>query len=131
MLSAARKLKSGRLTLEADFFMTPMQIQEHKGERPYWGYMLMVVDHDSGMLIGQEVLTAEASFADMLARLPQALLNILVKLPVRPQRILVQSQRTYSYLLPVGKELGIEIGPADYLFLLEEAKASLLGYLER
>lgn len=131
MLNAVRQLSVSQMVLEVDFFLTPMQIQEKKEERPYFGYLLLLVDHNSGMILGVETLSADPSFADMLARFPQAFLTILAKSKMRPRQILVQSERTYTYLLPVCQQLGIKIEPTPYLFLLEEAQSAMLTFLER
>ena len=67
----------------------------------------------------------------MLARFPQAFLTILTKNRIRPRQILVQSERTYTYLMPVCEQLEIKIRPTHYLSLLEEAKSAMLSFLER
>lgn len=131
MLNSVRKLKSSQIMLEVDFFLTPMQVQEKKDERPYFGYVLMVVDHNSGMIIGLETLGADPSFSDMLARIPQAFLTILAKNRMRPHQILMQSERTYTYLMPVCEQLEIKVNPVHYLASIEEAKSAMLGFLER
>ncbi len=131
MLDAVHKLKPSKITLEVDFFFTPMQIQEKKDDRPYFGYMLLGIEQKSGMVIGFETMAPIPSFSDMLAQLPQAFLSILAKNKMRPKQIQVQSERTYSYLLPICDMLEIKISPKPYLPSLEEAKFGLLSFLER
>ena len=130
MLNDVRELKSSQMILEVDFFLTPMQVQEKKDERPYFAYMLLVVDQNSGMIFGFETMGPNPSFSDMLANVPQAFLSILAKNKLRPRQIQVQSERTYSYLMPVCDLLQIEISLTHHLPFLEEAKSGMLGFLE-
>jgi hypothetical protein len=130
MLDDVRKLKSSQVILEVDFFLTPMQVQEKKDDRPYFAYMLLVVDQNSGMILGFESMGAIPSFSDMLAQIPQAFLGILAKIKIRPRQIQIQTERTYSYLMPICDQLEIKISPTPYLPFLEEAKSGMLGFLE-
>ncbi|MBK8901761.1 MAG: hypothetical protein IPM53_11295 [Anaerolineaceae bacterium] len=131
MFEAVRDLKSSKMILEVDFFLTPMRVQEQKDERPYFAYMLLVVDHNSGFIFGSESMGAVPSFADMLAQIPQAFLSVLAKNKMRPRQIQVQTERTYTYLTTVCDQLQIKISPTHFLPLLEEAKSEFFNFLER
>ncbi len=131
LLDDVRKFKSSRMTFEVDFFFTPMQIQEEKDDRPYFAYMLLVVEQNSGMIMGVETMGVTTTFTEMLAQLPQAFLGILANHKMRPRQIQVQSERTYTYLKPICDPLQIKISLKSYLPFLEEAKSEMLGFLGR
>ncbi len=130
-LTFVKKLPQRNANVEVDFFMTPVQIQEHKGERPFFAYNLLLVDSQSGIILGTQTMVADPSFDDMLGRVPLELLYILAQTSLRPKSILVRPSRTQMLLAPLCEELGIHLKIKPKLRELDAAKASLLSFLAR
>ena len=45
---------------EMDFFLSPTPVQDKRGERPYYPYMTMTVDHRSGFIFGTDLAPPES-----------------------------------------------------------------------
>lgn len=130
-LAFVKNLPLSKSSLEVDFFMTPAQIQEQKGQRPFFAYSLLAVEHKSGFIIGGQTLSADPTMDDMLGQVALKLLYILANASLRPKTIFVQSARIHGLISPLCQELGIRIKTSSYLRELEIAKASLLDFMNR
>ncbi len=104
--SIKKKNKSNQM-LELDFslFLSPI----HDGPRPYYAYMLILMDAKSAEVIGHELLTQEPTREDMLGSLPQKVLELLTKLETRPSEIRIRSNILYQLLEDIADELDIYI----------------------
>jgi hypothetical protein len=119
-----RSILARQGTWEADFFYSPAPIQEHKGQRPYFPYMLMWVDRGSRAILPPELVPADqyrAAFQNhFLALIEQA--NLM------PNEVCVLQQEAFDLLDPIAKRLGIKLRRARRLDALEDARASLMSY---
>ncbi len=70
-LEDLEQLPSSRNKLEMDFFMFPAPVGE-KNARPYFPYMLLTVDTQSGMILGNELLKPDPSMEAMWGSIPEA-----------------------------------------------------------
>jgi len=122
------QLPLSKMTLEIDFFWTPIQVQEKRGERPSFAYNLMIVDSKSGFVLGTDVTTVadSSSLEDMYAQLPVRIVIKLDNAGFVPQQVNVQSPVVQQLVGLLGQELGFEVRLVNYLPMLEEAKAFLL-----
>ncbi|MGQ9493990.1 MAG: DUF6930 domain-containing protein [Anaerolineae bacterium] len=123
LLEKAKHLPRSRLVLEVDFMM-PTPIEE-KGKRPFFPYMLLIVDRDSGMVLGSEVLTPEAGLEAMWGTIPLMLTYQLDLVRVVPRRINVRSLLLNQLLQPLAEVLGFEIKTTPTLHSLNQAKKFL------
>nr|MBC7244247.1 hypothetical protein [Chloroflexota bacterium] len=64
LLGKLKQLSQSQLLLEVDLLMMPTPIGE-KGERPFFPYMLLLVDSNSGMILGSELLIPERGLEAM------------------------------------------------------------------
>lgn len=131
LLAQLKKLPLKNQSLAVDFFMTPAQIQDVKGERPYFAYMLLVMDHKSGFVLGTQLLKPEPDLDHVLGKLSLELVNILARVGLRPAKILVQSPHLYNLISDLCKELESELIPKTQLRMVEDVKANLLAFLGR
>jgi hypothetical protein len=106
---------------ETDFFLSPSAVQEGKGERPYYPYMTMTVDHRSGLIFGTDLASPET----YLAEFPERFLALLERLKQMPAELWVKREEAYDLLEPITARLGIELYLVDELEALEEARAAL------
>jgi hypothetical protein len=106
---------------EMDFFLSPSAVQEKKGERPYYPFMTMTVDHGSGFIFGTDL----ASPGTYLEEFPERFLAIAERLKRQPIEVWVKKEDAYDLLEPITSRLGIELYLVDELEALEEARTAL------
>ena len=88
--------------------MLPTPVAEKK-ERPYFPYALMIVDANSGMIFGMEMMQPLPSLAEMRATVPQQVAAFLAKLPALPNQFHVRAEWLAAALQPLTAELGIQV----------------------
>jgi len=106
---------------EMDFFLSPSAVQEKRGERPYYPYLTMTVDHVSGFIFGTNL----ASPGTHLEEFPERFLALAERLKWLASEIWVKKEEAYSLLEPITSRLGISLNIVDELEALEEAGAAL------
>lgn len=112
---------------EADFFLSPTPIQEHKGARPYYPYMLFWVEQRSGMVLPPHLVPPGQHRAEFQSYL----LTLIEQTQVAPEEVQVLYPDPAALLEPVTDALGIRLRQVRKLPALEEARESLMSYLER
>ncbi|MBC8447934.1 MAG: hypothetical protein H8D78_09305 [Chloroflexi bacterium] len=126
-LAALRQLPLLKMTLEADLFPFPGGIQEQEDPRPYFAYMLMLVESDSGFILGTDLMAPKPTLEAVWLQTPQTFLKAMQPLNGLPARVHVRSERLWDLLEPLTAELGIRLDMALSLPALDEAK----GFLEQ
>jgi hypothetical protein len=109
-------------TLEIDLFALTTFVKDKEDERPYLPYHLMVVEAETGFIIGGELLVAKPSLDAVWEQVGHKLLDAVERLGGRPYRIAVQSERLQNLLVPITAGLGIRLQFADRLPALDEAR---------
>jgi hypothetical protein len=125
VLEEVKRLPWSRHTLEVDFFVVPAHVGE-RGARPYFPHMLMVVDSDSGMALGSDLLTPEPGLVEMWGMVPVTLVHKFARLGFVPHRIRVRLPLLAHLLQPLVEELGFEVKVTRVLRSLDQAKEFLL-----
>jgi len=110
---------------EMDFFLSPSAVQEKRGERPYYPYMTMTVDHGSGFVFGTDL----DSPGSHLERFPERFLALAERLNRLPVEIWVKKEEAYDLLESITSRLGIELYLVDELEALEDARIALGRFL--
>lgn len=128
LLSHLRNIHLKAMELEADLFIGPAGIGE-PNERPLALYMLILVDRQSGIILGFEALTAEDSLNTMHATVTQKVANLLWQAKVLPKQIIIRSALLCDLLEPLEKEFKIQLRRAHDLPALDEAAASITQFL--
>lgn len=116
--------------IDVDFFWMPMPVGD-RGERPYYPYMLIVVEPSSGFIMGSETMIADPSPDDMWAAVPMKVSEILARSRIRPKTMRVVSAPLASFLQPFAKLFDMEIKLLDELPDLENIKEMLMGLMGR
>ena len=127
ILEAFLNLEQAVRIVDADVFMFPGQIQEKPGKRPYFAYMLMIVEPETGMVFGTELLSPFPSLEAMWGKVPEALFKAMNNVGIYPNEIRTSSPRLHLVLEPVAEDIGFSVTQAEYLPSLEEAKGFLLS----
>jgi len=125
-LAALRaQLPRWKMTLEADLFPMPVTIQEKEDPRPYFPYTLMLVEAESGFILGTEFMAPKPSLEAVWVQTLENFVKALRRLGGLPTHVAVRSERLWVLLEPVTSELGIRLSMARSLPALEEARAFL------
>jgi hypothetical protein len=127
-LARAQQLPRGGHTLEVDLFMMPRPIVDEQGGRPFFPQMLLVVDRESGLVLGNELMTPHPSPEAMWGSLAGEVLECLLDIGSLPAQISVRSRFESQLLMPLADELGVEVKPVRALRSLDEARESLVQW---
>ncbi len=126
---AAKKLSPGRLRLETDLILVPTPIQEERGERPYFPYILLVVESDSGFVVGTELLRPEPSLSEMWGYVPGVMAQVILKLGAIPTEVRVSSDLMQALVGSLGESLGFRVKKVSRLSKLDVVKNLLIEHL--
>ena len=109
---------------EFDFFYVPTVLQD-KGERPYYPYMSLLVDHDSSFILNFQL----EKEADGKSTFPVKFADFIERAQVMPDELLVKRYDVYRIMEPLSSELGIEINMVESLPALEYAQKSMKDFI--
>jgi len=124
------ELPRREFTLEADLFALMTFVKDEGDERPYVPYNLMVVEADTGFVLGGDLLLAKPSLDAVWEQVGDRLLDAIEQLGGLPYRIAVQSERLQNLLMPICAGLGIRLQAADHLPALDEVRGALQEWLD-
>jgi hypothetical protein len=130
LLAKAKSTPVGKSTWEIDFFMTPAQMKE-KNQRPYFPYILLVVDQKSEFVISHELMNPTEGIDKMLSQIPGLLLKLFSKGTSLPVAVHTTSHRLADLIFPILKDMGIRYQVKPRLKSLEMAKSSIFELLSR
>lgn len=126
VLEDLERLPSSGLRLEVDFFKFPAPIQEEKRARPYFPYMLLMVDSGSGMVVGTEILEPGPSPEATWGQVPATVADQLAGAGIKPEGVAVASDLLFGLLRPLSGALRFELEQTPFLPNLHPAKEALL-----
>jgi hypothetical protein len=124
-LEELKDLPTHRFSMEIDLFMVPTGIRE-RSSRPYFPFMLLLVEATSGLAMGFELLKANPSLQEMWGQVPGRVVQKLADLGTIPEEVRVSSPLLFQLLQPVTDRLGLRITQVDDLPALEAARDELL-----
>ncbi len=130
VLEALRNFQQRDQRFEIDLFTAPMAIEE-PGQRPFFPYILMAVESETGMVICHDLLQPIPSLPEMWGSVPGKLARDLMRAGVLPKEIAVSSHILMQMLQPVCDELHIQLSLTPTLPALNRAKELLLQHLTR
>lgn len=120
------KIKSrmpGKFIIELDLYRMDEPVQEKKNSRPYFPYMLMMADYDSGMILAVDVMKPVPDLAMMTRQSLMKIISALISSP--PKEIRVKNQSLYSMLMPVGEYVGFKVNQAARLSSIDRAQREM------
>lgn len=124
-----RKINSKKMVRagvwELVFTYAPFPVGE--GGRPYFPYLLLCVDRDSGLVLHVGCFDHK----NALAQFQEALLSLFEKSGRLPRQISVNEKKLFDLLDPLAGKLGLELALVDEFDALTEAFDSMLGYFSR
>lgn len=127
-LEHLRAMMPGKMTLEIDLYMMEEPVQEKRGERPFFPFMLMLADHDSGMILGVDLLTPLPSMEAMWSEVPAVIVEKLAG-GFSPKEIQVKDDMLYILLQPVAEEVGFRLNKQSRLKMIGRARQELQNFM--
>ncbi len=111
-------------TWEFSKFYLHAAFQDNKNDRPYFPTVVLVVDGESSLVLGTQMLGEGPSVIQQ----QDILIETLEEAPSLPSEIVADSTSTARLVESIAAALEIElsVGPTP---MLDEAKASLIGYM--
>lgn len=127
-LEELKAMAPSNAAVEVDLSMLPEPVQGSRKERPFFPYMLMMAEHDSGFILSVELLepmpTLEAMWEQVPAMIVEGLANAFT-----PKEIQVRDEFLKNLLGPLGKALGINIKKVTRLTSINRAKRELNRFI--
>ena len=109
---------------ESDYFRMRKPIVNNNGDtRPYYPYVLLIIERISGMVVIAEL--SDPSDAKV-AVFRKAFLNAIKKFGILPKTLLIRNYELAKIIQPVADVLEIEIKMSNDMRMLDEAKNSFL-----
>lgn len=124
-LSRFQRLASSPRILEVDLFHFWSPAREEEDQRPYYPYVLALVDASSSEIVSFDMLTPLPSLEEMRRSAPLSLLEQFEKLGNLPREIRVRSPRLFTALGPATEALSIALELQPSLPFLEQVKEHL------
>jgi len=111
--------------LEVDLFHFWSPAREEEDDRPYYPYVLVLVDASNAMIVSFDMLTPLPSLEEMRRSAPLNLLEQFEKIGSLPREIRVRSPRLFTDLGPTAEALSISLELLPSLPFLEQVKEHL------
>lgn len=115
-----------RGVMELDHMLTGIPIGK-KGERSACAAIALAVDAESGMVLAPDLNDSSVAAGDALARV---FLNAVQASHTLPKEVRVRSQSLKDCLTPLMESFGVAVRVTGRLPAADEARSSLLGYLQ-
>lgn len=115
--------------LEVDMPVMPSPVPDRVP--PYFPFILLVLDKESGYIMHFEMLTPHPSALEMYGRCGNVLVEALLKAKIHPRTILVKSPRLFEVFDSVLEHTNIRIDFKSSLPMVKEAYMSLIDHLSR
>lgn len=110
---------------EVDFFYFPGAVEE--GERPYYPYAFLCVDHHSGLVLNTDL----ASPLEYRSEFQKQFLNFVENIKFLPKEVLVRKEEAFKLLEPITSGLEVKLRLVKTLEALEEARTSMFDFFTR
>jgi hypothetical protein len=96
-----------RVFLDLQILLTP--IQEKKGERPGFAYLLAFMDAQSELMLHFNTLTVKNGWHTFMTELPEHILRGLKAIGARPKRLLIRDKIIFDMMTVMQKKLGMAL----------------------
>lgn len=128
--AALKGLRKTNTRLEADLILLLAPVDDvPPGEAPYLPMMLIVVDSDSGMILGAEALSTKDGLDSAIVRIPDALTGVLKKANIIPGTIAARHPILLSMLESYCDSYGIEQEEDQLLTSADTAIESIMEFM--
>lgn len=127
-IQAAKALPRGKFIVEIGVLDVPNPVAE-RGRRPFFPHLMLVVDSQTGMVMGQEMFTPEPSLDAMWHQVPSAIIKAFIKIGQLPRAVHGSSGLMQDLITPIAGALGFEFEKKEELPALFEVQRGLTQFL--
>ncbi|NJN19420.1 MAG: hypothetical protein HC822_25810, partial [Oscillochloris sp.] len=114
-------------TWEADTFPLPEPVQNSRDERPYFPIACLFVDGPTGMVLAPQIAAPDT----WRAGLQQLFVELVEQQQVVPRQVVVMNAELRDLLKPAVEGVGSNVRLVKRMPALEQARDSLLSYMDR
>jgi len=125
-----RNIVPRKMPIELDVFMSPAPVKE-KGMRPYYPYVLMLINPSNGVIVGHQLLKPLPSMESMWGKISFHVAEFMVRRQLLPEKILVNSDLLFQLLSPLGDDVGFSVEIVKNLPNITQARVSYMEFIER
>jgi hypothetical protein len=129
-MAEVSRLSEGPQVVQVDLVMLPTPVKE-KGSKGYFPFMMLLVDKQSGRVLGMDTLSPQPDIHTMYESIPQKLLEEIAKLGFRPRKIEIRSEILFLLLQEMLNEAYCNPERVEQMPQLDEAINSLRSYMNR
>jgi hypothetical protein len=122
-----RHLPRKEISIEMDLFMTPHAVRE-KGKKPYYPYILMLLETEKGMIIGHDLIPPLPDLSALWRKMPSTIARKLVNLSFLPAQVYVSSEKLYQSLMYLNDYTTLKVTYVKELLKLPAVRKSLLDH---
>ncbi|MCP5096965.1 MAG: hypothetical protein GY943_15560 [Chloroflexi bacterium] len=116
-------------SVEIDLFMLMEPVTGKWDKRPFFPFTLLIADADSGMILSHDLLSPLPSIEDMYGKVPQKIIELLLRNNMLPYEIHTQSPIITAVLSTLFDKLDIPVVERPVLPMVNEAKAAMFRHL--
>jgi hypothetical protein len=128
LIKRAKRLPRGRFRVEADLFMLLTNVGK-KDERPYFPYVLMLVDSTHDKILSLDILSPVPSIEQMWATIAPTVLEKLVENGSLPTEIRVRDNLLYGMVKLFANELNVNMTQAQWLPALDRMRVEMEHFM--
>lgn len=129
-LRRLKDMPDGGGEVQVGLFSSGAVVQARRTDRPEMTYLLMVVDKDSRMILGTEMLTMDPDMPGLLAKVPEKVLETVARADAKPATCRVGDVRLAGLLGGVCQDLGIDVVVGE-THLLDHIRESVTEFMGR
>lgn len=122
------KLKLRQVTLQCDLALLPAPVKM-TGKKGYFPFGLLLIDKQSGHIAGMSLLSPIPDLDSAYGKFPQKLLEEILKLGFRPERLEFRSKLLFNLVSKVLKQAGCPVFLTSNMPLMDEALGTLFDNL--
>jgi hypothetical protein len=121
LLAHLKQIKPKNSKFEIDLCMFPAPMRD-RGDRPYFSYILLIVDVQSGMVLCHEMFQPLPSLEEMWGKVPLTVAQTLASTSLVPKEIAVSSGLVFQLLQPLAKSLNVKLKTMPFLPTLSQVQ---------
>lgn len=129
-LNRLKRIMPGEFVIEVDLYMMPEPVQDKKNERPFFPYMFMLADHNSGMILGMEMLTPVPSLEAMWKQIPDLIIKNFLK-GAAPREIHLKNEMLAMIIEPLAGKVGFKVKRVSRLSAIESVRKEMEKMMNR
>lgn len=121
-LQKLKNIPRGQGIWEIDYSHFPGVVKE--GERPYYPYVILVVDYHSGLILTFHIAPPAKYGSEFINRI----LNFIETNRILPKEVLVKKEEAFKLFEPITSRLEIKLRQVKTLEAIESARESMFNY---